>query len=371
MERGRRNLIIGIGVVAVLALVIWGAAYRGSDVETVKVRVGDITQTVEEIGYVQATAESGLYAPQAASVAQLNFEAGQAVKAGQTVAVLENLELKVQVSDVESGLTQAEATSRAVTSGIRLAEMELKDARDKLERVKVLFDSGAVSRTEYEQAVLLVESAQARMEQQESQLQAVSAQIEGLQETREHLAGRVNELVLRSSVDGVVLILPVKEGQVVAPGTLVATIAGSNFEVKSDILGDDLTHVAVGQTALITAPGLGQEKLTGQVSRIYPQAEEKHSALGIVQQRVPVIISLENTANLKPGYEVDVAIQTLTHKNVMIIPRELVQTAPDGRQLVKLVVKGKMKEVPVKTGITNGTDIEITEGLTAGADLSY
>ncbi len=363
MERGRRNLIIGIGAAAVLALVIWGVS-RGNDVETFNVQTGDIIQTVEEIGYVQATTESGLYAPLAASVAQLNFEAGQMIKAGQTVAVLKNLELKVQMSEVESNLSQVEATSRALTSGLRLAEMELKNAQDKLERVKILFDSGAVSRTELEETQLLVESAQARTEEQQLQLQAVSAQIEGLEETLEHLAESANELVLKSPVDGVVLSLPVKVGQVVAPGTLVAAVAaGSSLEVKSDILGDDLTHVAVGQKAVITAPGLDQKNLIGRVSRIYPQAEEKLSALGIVQQRVPVIISLENTANLKPGYEVDVAIQALTRKNVMIVPRELVQTAPDGRQIVKLVVNNKIKEIPVKTGITDGINIEITQGL--------
>ena len=129
MERSRRNKIIGIGAAVVLVLVIWSLATRGNDVETVRVQVGDIIQTVEDIGYVRATEESSLYATQAATVAQLNFEVGQPVKAGQVVMVLENRELKVQVADTESALSQAEATSRALVSGLRLAEMGLKNAR--------------------------------------------------------------------------------------------------------------------------------------------------------------------------------------------------------------------------------------------------
>lgn len=372
MERGRRKMIIGAGAAVVLVLVICALATRGNDVETVKVRVGDITQTVEDMGYVRATGELNLYATQAATVAQVSFEVGQSVKSGQTVVVLENLELKVQLSDTASSLTQAEANSRSITSSLQLAELSLKNAQDNLERTKVLYDSGAVPSTDYEKALLEVEKARAAVEGQKSQLEAVSAQVEGLKEARGHLAAREDELVLKSPVDGVILSLPVKTGQVVSPGTLIAAVGGgAGLEVKADILGDDLTHVAVGQKVLVTAPGLSQDYLMGEVLQIYPQAEEKHSALGIVQQRVPVIITLEETANLKPGYEVDVAIQTLTRKGVLLVPREMVQTTAEGKQTVKLMDRGKMKEIPVKTGITDGTDIEITEGLTAGAQLAY
>jgi len=49
----------------------------------------------------------------------------------------------------------------------------------------------------------------------------------------------------------------------------------------------------------------------------------------------------------------------------------MVRTTPEGTQTVKLVEGGRIKEVPVKTGITDGTYIEITEGLTAGMELAY
>ncbi len=372
MERSRRNKLIIAGAAVVLILAVWAFANRGNDVETVKVQVGDITQTVEDVGYVQAKGESVLYATQAATVARLNCEVGQAVKAGEVVAVLENLELKAQVADIEANLIQAKASSRSAAYRLQLAELALNNARDNLERVKVLYESGAVSLADYEKAQLEMESARAAVEEQEAQLEALSARIQGLKETRGHLAVRESELVLKSPVDGVILSLPVKIGQVVAPGTPVATIGGGDgLEVRADILGEDMAHVAVGQKVLVTVPGVDQGQLVGKVSQIYPQAEEKHSALGIVQQRVPVIITLEETGNLKPGYEVDVSIQTLTRNGVLLIPRELVTTTPEGTQTVKLVEGGKIKEVPVKTGITDGTYIEITEGLTAGAELAY
>ncbi|NLW44828.1 MAG: efflux RND transporter periplasmic adaptor subunit [Syntrophomonadaceae bacterium] len=372
MERGRRNKLIIAGAAVVLILAVWAFANRGNDLETVKVRVGDITQTVEDVGYVRAKGEAVLYATQAATVARLDCEVGQAVKAGEVVAVLENLELKAQVADIEANLVQAEASSRSAAYRLQLAELALSNARDNLERVKVLYESGAVSLADYEKARLDMESARAAVEEQEAQLESLSARIQGLRETRGHLAARENELVLKSPVDGVILSLPVKIGQVVAPGTTVATIGGGDgLEVRAYILGEDMAHVAVGQKVLISMPGDDRGHLVGEVSQIYPQAEEKHSALGIVQQRVPVIITLEDTGNLKPGYEVDVAIQTVTRNGVLLVPREMVRTTPEGTQTVKLVEGGRIKEVPVKTGITDGTYIEITEGLTAGMELAY
>ena len=156
MERGRRNKLIGIGAAVILVLVVWAWATRGNNVETVKVRLGDITQTVEDVGFVRAVEESGLYATQSASVARLDFEVGQAVKRGQAVVILENLELKVQVSETDSSLTQAEATSSSLASSLRVAELGLKNAQDSLERTKVLYDSGAVAPTDYEKALLEV-----------------------------------------------------------------------------------------------------------------------------------------------------------------------------------------------------------------------
>ena len=62
---------------------------------------------------------------------------------------------------------------------------------------------------------------------------------------------------------------------------------------------------------------------------------------------------------------------SVTRNGVLLVPREMVRTTPEGTQTVKLVEGGRIKEVPVKTGITDGTYIEITEGLTAGMELAY
>ena len=80
-------------------------------------------------------------------------------------------------------------------------------------------------------------------------------------------------------------------------------------EIKADLLGDDLGDVAIGQKVRVIAPVLGNQVLYGEIAEIYPHAEEKLSTLGVLQRRVPVIIKLDNAANLKPGYEIRVSVK--------------------------------------------------------------
>lgn len=137
------------------------------------------------------------------------------------------------------------------------------------------------------------------------------------------------------------------------------------LEIKADILSDDLGEVSLGQKVKITAPVLGAKVLYGEVKEIYPLAEEKESALGVIQRRVPVIITLDDPANLKPGYEVKVAIETSTRQDVPVLPREAVRTMKNGGKEVIVVTDNRVEHRPVKTGIGDRDNIEITEGLAA------
>jgi len=157
------------------------------------------------------------------------------------------------------------------------------------------------------------------------------------------------------------------EGQVIMPGAALAGIAASEeLEVRVDVLSDDIAEVAEGQSASITSTALEDKVLTGQVTKVYPQAEEKTSALGVIQRRVPVIIRLEDVQNLKPGYEVRVAINTVKKENVVILPRDAIRTNADNQQEVMAVENNKIIIRTVETGIYDSDNIEIIKGLDKG-----
>lgn len=368
MKRKRRIYVWGGIALAVLAVAAQLLMRGGQEVAVVKVQTGSINRTVTDSGYVQPASDFNIHATQTARVTQVVAEAGQPVKQGETLVVLENLDLSLQISDTQSQIAQAGNTAAGARAALERLNLELKDAIDNLNRIQELFEGGAVSRADYDKAVLLVETCRQNLNEQSSKLDSALAQEAGLRQTLSQLSAKEGQLMVKSPTDGTVLNLPVKQEEVVNSGALLAVLAAAGqLEVKADILSDDLGEVRVGQKVSITAPVLGGKKLAGAVKKIYPSAEEKESALGVIQRRVPVIITLPDPDVLKPGYEVRVAIETLTREDVLVLPREAVRTTGDGLKEVMVVTQqGQVQRRTVQTGLSDQENIEITGGLESG-----
>lgn len=368
MKRKRRIYVWGGIALAVLAVAAQLLMRGGQEVAVVKVQTGSINRTVTDSGYVQPASDFNIHATQTARVTQVVAEAGQPVKQGETLVVLENLDLSLQISDTQSQIAQAGNTAAGARAALERLNLELKDAIDNLNRIQELFEGGAVSRADYDKAVLLVETCRQNFNEQSSKLDSALAQEAGLRQTLSQLSAKEGQLMVKSPTDGTVLNLPVKQEEVVNSGALLAVLAAAGqLEVKADILSDDLGEVRVGQKVSITAPVLGGKKLAGAVKKIYPSAEEKESALGVIQRRVPVIITLPDPDVLKPGYEVRVAIETLTREDVLVLPREAVRTTGDGLKEVMVVTQqGQVQRRTVQTGLSDQENIEITGGLESG-----
>ncbi|MHB8157315.1 MAG: efflux RND transporter periplasmic adaptor subunit [Desulfocucumaceae bacterium] len=366
MKRNKK-LFLGVGVVVVLAVAAWALKGGGIQVETVQVQQGDITRIVAETGYVQPSANHELYATQAARVDQVPVKTGQKVSRGQMLAVLENLDLAVQINDTRMQLSQVNATAAAARAALQKAGLEVRSAEENYSRTQELFRTEAISRVEYEKALLQVETLRQGLKEQSFQLESSLSQVDGLGRTLEQLSAKERQLQITSPAEGVVLSLPVQPGQVLSPGSLLATVAAEDsLEIRADLLSDDLSEVSEGQKVNVTAPVLGSRSLTGQVKQIYPRAEEKMSALGVAQRRVPVIISLDEIANLKPGFEVKVSVETMTRHNVLLAPLEAIRTRADGQKEVMVVVNKLVARRTVSTGISDREKVEITGGLEAG-----
>lgn len=367
MKRSKK-IYLGAGMAAAL-VVVAALALRGggTPVETVRVQQGDITRTVVETGYVQPSTNHEIYATQAARVVQVPVKNGQAVARGETLAVLENLDLAVQINDTRWQLSQAEASAAAARAALQKTDLELRSAEENHIRTQELYRTGAVSKTEYEKAELQVKTLRQSLEEQNSLLESSLVRVGGLGKTLQQLSAKEKQLLVTSPAEGVVLSLPVQAGQVLIPGNLLASVAApDSLEIKADILSDDLAEVREGQKVIITAPVLGSRSLAGRVKQIYPRAEEKMSALGVAQRRVPVIISLDETANLKPGFEVKVSVETMTRSNVLHVPLETLITRADGQKEVMVVANNLVTRCTVNTGIGNREKVEITGGLEAG-----
>lgn len=365
MKNKKIWIVLGLVVVIIVAMLVKSSG--GEQVEVVKASRGSLTMNVEETGYVQAVNDHEVQAIQAGRVAELMVDVGTAVESGQTLMRLSNPDLTGEMASVRSQLAGTEAELQTALLSADSLNLELEQAKSDLDRKKALLKSGALAQAEYDQAQLQVVKLEKSLAQKEASADGLNNQLTSLGQKLGSLEEKMGELQVISPTTGTVLDLPVKAGQVAAPGTLLAQIGSdSQLEVEAELLSDEISRVKIGQTVRITAPVLGNEVLSGKVSKIYPRAYERISALGVSQRRVPVIIDLDRNVNLQPGYEVRVAIETLRKEGVILLPRESVRLTEDGKYRVLVVTEGRIRERLIEVREKNQQWVEVLKGIKVG-----
>jgi HlyD family secretion protein len=357
-----------------LAIALAGSVYYFTTAATVaeltSVAPGNILSTVVDTGYVQAADKTDIYATQGGRIINLPVSVGQTVVKGQVLMVLDNRDLSMSSQQLQIQLSQANAAVSTAQAALQQGNLDLADIQAQFNRAQELYNAGAISQVEYDTDRSLLDKTLANNAAQQQSLQDTQAQVNINQSLLNNAQQKEQELQIRSPSSGTLMQLPVQPQETVAYGTLVADVASAdNLEIKVDLLSDDLGEVQLGQKAQITAPVLGDQVLSGEVVQIYPQAEEEQSALGVIQRRVPTIIKLDSTGNLKPGYETRVSIITASKNDILLVPRQAVFTAANGQQQVMLIVNGRVKFQEVTTGLTDSANVEITGGLNNGDQI--
>lgn len=362
-----KRKIIGISLVLVIVIIIALVSSRnGEKAELVKVTAGTVTESVEETGYVRASESYDIQAPTSGKIIDLKAVNGQMVAAGQPILIMQNLDLEAGLAALQSSISGTQAELATAKNNLLSTELNLEEARRDQQRKKVLLEAGSVSRVDYEAAVASVRKLEDTKNALQSGLQSLEASLQALVSQQETRSRQVQEMVITSPIAGKILSLELKTGQIVSGGTMLVSVGSpGGMEVFTEILCDDIVQVKAGQPAMITFNGMDQA-LTGRVKEVYPQAYEKVSALGVAQRRVPVVITLDHNGPLQPGYEVQASIHTASRDGILVLPCEAVFAGTQGEEYVRLVASGRIKTLPVKTGLKNQQLVEIVQGLQKG-----
>ncbi|QGU00141.1 hypothetical protein SYNTR_1547 [Candidatus Syntrophocurvum alkaliphilum] len=365
-----KKFLWGAGIIAIILVVVIAISTSAVSIETIAVKEGNIQRTVTDTGIVQSVTNYDLQTISGGRVADILVEVGQDVSEGQTIALLSNSDITIQKSNIKSQLAQARSAKLKIKATIDNLQSELSEAEKHLNRMEELYIANAISRVEYDEAVLAVDTINQSLTNSNEQLSAANEQVDVLNQSYRELGTNELDLTITSPIDGTIMSLPISKEQVLMPGAIVSTVAvDEQMEIKSHILSDELGGIELGQKVELTAPVLGDESLWGKVTKVYPRAEEKMSALGVAQRRVPVIISLEGTGNLKPGYETTVTIYTQSKEDVLKVPREVIMSLSDGEKQVRFVKDGRVVYNDVETGLSDNYNIEIKQGLNLGDEV--
>jgi RND family efflux transporter MFP subunit len=297
-------------------------------------------------GYVIARRKAAVASKGTGRLVYLGVEEGDQVKRGQVIARLED-------DDVV-------ATLRRTRADLAAAEAELKDATESLKRQKMLLERDFVAQAEYDAA--------------EARYKRVLASIDSARFAVREAEVAVDYTKIVAPFDGTVLRKNADVGEIMAPlagaassRAAVVTIADlSSLEVDADVAEANITRVKSEQACEIRLDAYPEQAYQGYVSKIVPTADRAKATVMVkirfksYDRRVLPEMSAKVTFLAH-----DMAIQKDGNEPLLTLPAAAVASR-DGQQVVYRVEKNHAVAVPVVTGRTLGSLVEIKKGLNEG-----
>lgn len=375
-----RRLLLLLGAVGVVALVVWGFTPRPPLVDIALAARAPLQVTIEEEGRTRVRDRFVVSAPVPGFKHRLELEVGDAVQAGQVLAVIEPLrsaaldprsraEAQARVAAAQAALQQAEAAVRAAEADAALAEAEL-------ERVRRLAEQGATTRARLDEAEARARATAASRRSAEFGVEVARHQLEAARATLAYAAedggeGGAEAVPVTSPVAGRVLkLVQESEGVVAAGAPLVEVGDPSALEVEVEVLSSDAVRLGPDTRVLLERWG-GDAPLEGRVSRVEPVGFTKVSALGVEEQRVLVIVDITSPPGswrrLGDGYRVEAVFVLWEGQDVLQVPQSALFPTIDGRWGAFVIGPEQTVERRVlAVGQRNGLQAQVLDGLAAG-----
>jgi multidrug efflux pump subunit AcrA (membrane-fusion protein) len=349
---------------------------------------GTVRGSVTYTGSVAAFAEEDVYPRVTGRIVEMALYPGDPVKAGQTVARLDDVELISRVREAEAAAVSAQANraqaeAEVATARFGIAQVEKELATTEAEagyqasvaaRDERLFARGAISQQESESSRALAAAAQARVAAARARLeQAKALEVSAVQkrEVAEAIVGQgraqvktaqvVSDYVnIRATTAGYVVKRLVAPGVLVQPGMPVLKITQlDKVRLQANVGEQDLASIRVGSPVGVALAGSGGKPFTAKVTSVFPFVDP--GARTAVVEAV-----VENPGRrLLPGQYVQMQFVTGEAPGALSVPREVVERSGDSAS-VWVVADGRVERRMVTTGLEGRDRVEIVAGLDEG-----
>lgn len=380
MTKTKKGVLKWILFVAIVFAIGGGMLYSKAtnvkQVETATVGKGRIYSYIEERARTTLPHVYHLTMPQDGRIEPITLEAGSKVKKNQIVA-------QMDAEEFQDALKEANETVKAMASAVQASAAKIKASKAnqdftkwQLDTQKKLHAEKTASKTTVKEAERDFIQSQVDVEEDQFTYHAMSAVAAITRLLPIHMNRNLRRAVIKSPIDGVVLARYEKNKRYMSAGEKLLDIGNmEELEVTADVLSEEVVDVNPGNEVEIYGPTIGRKPIRGTVARIKPEGFTKISSLGVEQQRVAVIISInqddlsalaEQGRALGVQYRVKVRIFTANNDKTMTIPMTALFRSKDGKWEVFKVENGKAKLVGVEVGLTNDREAEIKKGLSPG-----
>ncbi len=377
--------VVVLIVLAVAGLFGWqrmtASAAATARPQTVAVQRGSLVATVNAAGNVSTPEEATIAFQNTGRVSKVNVQVGDVVKKGDVLMELDSTDQQLAFRTAQASLASAQASydSAKLKAGQNpdqaiAAKASLDKANIALQQAQGAYNSiawrGDVSQTSQattlQQATIDYNTALANYRialsnLNDTSLRQAQASVDNAQIAVEQAQRNLDKMKITAPMNGAVSQVNFSMGDSAGSGTAVAMVDLSNLQVKVTIAEVDMAKLSVGETAQMTLDALPGKTYTAKVIAISP--------IGTITQGVvnyPVIVSITNAdGSIKPGMTANLSVAVDHRDNVLLLPTRAVKSQGN-QKIVTVAYKGQNIQVPVQTGLSNDTSIEIVSGLQEG-----
>lgn len=347
----------------------------------------EITVSPTSTGTVRSEQDVRVTAQRTGRVSRIYVAEGDAVGAGDAIAELDpeealiSYELSKASSDrmrasLDEAKTAFEPFKEEVENNIVRAEANLREAEERVKRVRGLFKDGYVSQSEldrverdYGVAKANYDSAVSGRKQLESKALEIAVREASVREAEKAQSlAKLNHdySFLRSPVAGIVASFPVKVGETVMKGAPVAAlIQMGSLYVEVFIDEADVGRVKTGQAAHIAMDAYPGSAFRGEVYKLAPVVLGGKLEARTFEGRVRII---DKDTAFKPGMSADVEIIVDMVKDALIVPAQAV-TQKDSKRMVYVKEGRRARLREISAGLSDFTNMQVLGGLEGGEEV--
>lgn len=314
--------------------------------ETTSAFKTDIIKKTVATGSIKPRKEVEIKPQVSGVVDKLFVEAGDVVSKGDLIA-------RIQLIPDMEHLSAAE-------SRLESARINLKNSKLEYERQKLLFEDGLVGELSFRKFQL-------NYELQREAVSAAADTVDLIKEGASKKSGNVANLV-RSTVDGMVLVVPVREGTFVTEtntfnqGTTIANVANMRDLIFEGHLDEsEIGKVKEGMELILNVGAISGQTFTANLEYISPKGMDDQ---GTIKFEIRAAIAIQENLFLRAGYSANADIVLDRREQVLAINEGNLITE-DGKSYVEVEVgEQTFERKEVETGLSDGINIEILDGVT-------
>ena len=319
--------------------------------ETVNAEITDLQKTTVATGKVEPRDEI-LIKPQISGIIdEVYKEAGQNIRKGEVIAKVKVIPELGQVNSAESR--------------VRLAEINEKQAQTDFDRVEKLFKDKLISREDFEKSEVALKQARVEVQTAKDALEIIK---EGITKN----SASLSSTLIRSTIDGLILDVPVKAGNSVImsntfnDGTTIATVANMNDLIfKGKIDETEVGRIHEGMPVKLTIGALQNLTFDAKLEYISPKGVEEN---GANQFEIKAAVSVPDSVQIRSGYSANAEIVLQRAQQTLAVTESVVEFSGDSTFVYVMtdsVPEQKFQRKPVIAGMSDGIKIEIKSGVTA------